>query len=164
MSSFLFIFAILLYAVVLLILFAFGMNFLYLAFVTARKSASDPVAPPMPSKPLVSVQVPIFNELYVAERLIDSVSRFDWEPDQLEILVLDDSTDETRDIVAHAVERLQSQGINIQHIHRTDRTGFKVPFLVGRKFLGEHFAVDSSRTHTSEPACTTTTASAAVSQ
>lgn len=129
MSSFLFIFAILLYAVVLLILFAFGMNFLYLAFVTARKSAADPVAPPMPTKPLVSVQVPIFNELYVAERLIDSVSRFDWDPDKLEILVLDDSTDETRDIVAHAVERLQTQGVNIQHIHRTDRTGFKAGAL-----------------------------------
>lgn len=129
MSSFLFSFAILLYAVVLVILFAFGINFLYLAIVTARKSAADPVAPPLDSKPLVSVQVPIFNELYVAERLIDSVARFEWDPDRLEILVLDDSTDETRDIVAHAVERLRSQGVNIQHIHRTERTGYKAGAL-----------------------------------
>lgn len=128
-SSSLFIFAILLYGVVLAILFAFGMNFLYLAIVTARKSQADPIAPPLAEKPLVSVQIPIFNELYVAERLIDAVSRFEWEPSQLEILVLDDSTDETRDIVQKAVERWQVQGVSIHHVRRTDRTGFKAGAL-----------------------------------
>lgn len=129
MSSFLFIFAILVYGLVLIILFAFGMNFLYLALVTARSGEKNPTAPPLNEKPAVSVQVPIYNELYVAERLIDAVARFEWEPSRLEILVLDDSTDETRDIVQKAVERLQGQGVNIRHVHRTDRTGFKAGAL-----------------------------------
>ncbi len=129
MSSFLFIFAILLYASVLFILFAFGMNFLYLALLTARKSGADPVAPPLDTLPLVSVQVPIFNELYVAERLIDTIARFEWDPTRLEILVLDDSTDETRDIVQRAVERWRAQGVNIRHVHRTKRDGFKAGAL-----------------------------------
>jgi cellulose synthase/poly-beta-1,6-N-acetylglucosamine synthase-like glycosyltransferase len=129
MSSVLFIFAILVYAAVLAILFAYGMNFLYLAFITARQNQTDPVAPPLTEIPLVSVQLPIFNELYVAERLIDAVARFDWEPSKLEILVLDDSTDETRDIVQKAVERWSAHGVNIRHIHRTERTGFKAGAL-----------------------------------
>jgi cellulose synthase/poly-beta-1,6-N-acetylglucosamine synthase-like glycosyltransferase len=129
MSSLLFIFAILIYAAVLAILFAYGINFLYLAFITARQSQADPVAPPLTEIPLVSVQLPIFNELYVAERLIDAVARFDWEPSKLEILVLDDSTDETREIVQKAVERWRAHGVNIRHIHRTERTGFKAGAL-----------------------------------
>lgn len=129
MSSFLSIFAFMLYAVVLVILFAFGINFLYLAIVTLRQEQSDPAAPPMPEMPRVSVQVPIFNELYVAERLIDAVARFEWDAARLEILVLDDSTDETRDIVQKTVERWQAQGVNIQHIQRADRTGFKAGAL-----------------------------------
>ncbi len=129
MSSFLFIFAIVLYATVLFILFAFGVNFLYLALVTARKSGADPVAPPLTEQPLVSVQIPIFNELYVAERLIDACARFEWDAAKLEILVLDDSTDETREIAQKAVERWQAHGVNIKHVHRTLRTGFKAGAL-----------------------------------
>lgn len=137
MSSLLFVFAILLYVLVLIILFAFGINFFYLAVVTARTNHSDPTPPPMASKPFVSVQLPIFNELYVAERLIDSVSRFDWDPDKLEILVLDDSADETRDIVARAVERLKQQGVNIRHIQRTDRAGYKAGALAAGMALSQ---------------------------
>lgn len=129
MSSVFFIFTILVYAVVLTILFAFGINFLYLAWVTARTREKELRAPALTRHPLVSVQLPIFNELYVAERLIDAVARFEWDAAQLEILVLDDSTDETREIVQKAVERWQAQGVNIQHIHRTDRAGFKAGAL-----------------------------------
>ena len=129
MSSFLFIPIMVLYGIVLVVLFAYGTNFLYLAIVTARKGSADPVAPPLAEKPLVSVQVPIFNELYVAERLIDAIARFEWDADKLEILVLDDSTDETREIAQKAVERWHAQGINIRHIHRTDRAGFKAGAL-----------------------------------
>lgn len=129
MNSVFFIIAFFLYALVLTILFSFGMNFLYLAIVTARTRSQDPAPPPMPEKPLVSVHLPIFNELYVAERLIDAVARFEWEPSRLEILALDDSTDETREIVQKAVERWRAQGVNIQHIHRTERTGFKAGAL-----------------------------------
>lgn len=129
MSGFLFVFAILLYAVVLTILFAFGMNFLYMAVVTMRRREGDPPLPPMAEYPLVSVQLPIYNELYVAERLIDAVARFEWDPARLEILVLDDSTDETREIVQKCVERWQAQGVNIRQVNRPDRSGFKAGAL-----------------------------------
>lgn len=129
MTSFLFIFAILLYALILVILFAYGMNFAYLALVTWRKRDGDPPAPPLIELPLVSVHLPIFNELYVAERLIDAVARLDWDPARLEILVLDDSTDETRDIVHKVVERWRQQGIQIRHIHRANRAGYKAGAL-----------------------------------
>lgn len=129
MSSLLFIFAILVYGVVMLILFSYGMNFLYLAYLTWRRRGADPVAPPLDELPTVSVQLPIYNELYVAERLIDAVARFDWDPTRLEIIVLDDSTDETREIVQKTVERWHAQGVNIRHLHRTDRTGFKAGAL-----------------------------------
>jgi cellulose synthase/poly-beta-1,6-N-acetylglucosamine synthase-like glycosyltransferase len=129
MSSFLFIFAVLLYALILVILFAYGMNFLYLAYITWRRNGPDPVAPALPTLPRVSVQLPVFNELYVAERLIDAAARLDWDADKLEILVLDDSTDETRDIVEKTVERWREQGVNIKPLHRTERTGFKAGAL-----------------------------------
>ncbi len=129
MSSFLFIFAVLLYALVLVILFIYGVNFLYLALVTWRKNGPDPIAPPLAEFPPVTVQLPIFNELYVAERLIDASARLDWPSDLLEIQVLDDSTDETREIVSKTVERWQAQGIHVVHVHRASRTGFKAGAL-----------------------------------
>src|SRR6266480_4241567 len=75
--------------------------------------------------PQVTVQLPIFNEVYVAERLLLSVSELDYPQDLLQIQVLDDSTDETREITAACAEELRQRGFNVQRIHRTDRIGFK---------------------------------------
>src|SRR2546425_2050157 len=90
--------------------------------------------PPVPSchfekLPRVTVQLPIFNEVYVAERLLRSVSEVDYPRELLEIQVLDDSTDDTREIVSSCTAELRGRGFNVQRIHRVDRTGFKAGAL-----------------------------------
>ncbi|MEZ4460758.1 MAG: glycosyltransferase family 2 protein [bacterium] len=79
--------------------------------------------------PVVTIQLPLFNERYVCERLIDAVCRIDYPTDRLEIQVLDDSTDDTFDIVKRHVDRWQAEGVDIKHIHRTDRVGYKAGAL-----------------------------------
>lgn len=93
--------------------------------------------------PFVTIQLPIYNELYVVERLIDAVAAFDYPKDRFEIQVLDDSTDETVEIIASKLKEIQSLGIDIQHIRRTDRKGFKAGALAyGMKTCkGEFIAI-----------------------
>ena len=79
--------------------------------------------------PFITVQLPLFNELYVVERLLKSVTELDYPRHLLEIQVLDDSTDDTVNIAVAAVEKYRGQGINIHYIHRNDRTGFKAGAL-----------------------------------
>ena len=79
--------------------------------------------------PKVTIQLPMYNELYVAERIIETVAAFDYPQDKFEIQVLDDSTDETKDVIANKVAEIQKTGVNIKHIHRTDRTGYKAGAL-----------------------------------
>jgi cellulose synthase/poly-beta-1,6-N-acetylglucosamine synthase-like glycosyltransferase len=81
------------------------------------------------SLPRITVQLPLFNEMYVAERLIDAVVKLDYPHELLEIQVLDDSTDETQKIAAAAVKRYRDQGVDITHRHREDREGFKAGAL-----------------------------------
>lgn len=80
-------------------------------------------------RPSVTVQVPLYNERYVSQRIIDAVARLDWPRDKLHIQILDDSTDETRQIVAEAVQRWRDEGVNIEQIHRPDRVGYKAGAL-----------------------------------
>ncbi|WP_422355064.1 cellulose synthase family protein [Roseivirga pacifica] len=79
--------------------------------------------------PHVTVQLPVYNELYVVERLIDAVANFDWPKDKLEVQVLDDSNDETVDLIAEKVAEWQQKGIDIQQVRRPDRKGFKAGAL-----------------------------------
>jgi len=79
--------------------------------------------------PSVTVQLPIFNEQFVIDRLIDAVCSMDYPREKLEIQVLDDSTDETRDVASAIVERYAALGHNIVYIHRTNRQGFKAGAL-----------------------------------
>jgi len=79
--------------------------------------------------PRVTVQLPLFNEMYVVERLLAATARLDYPRDRLEIQVLDDSTDETQGICRRKVNELISEGFNVQYIHRTDRTGYKAGAL-----------------------------------
>src|SRR6201984_3596369 len=90
--------------------------------------------PPLPARyfeqlPKVTVQLPIFNEVYVAKRLLRSVSELDYPRELLQIQVLDDSTDETREITASYSAELRHRGYSVQRIHRVDRTGFKAGAL-----------------------------------
>ena len=73
--------------------------------------------------------MPIFNEVYVVERLLRSVSELDYPQDRLQIQVLDDSTDDTRELTAACVSGLRERGFDVQLIHRVDRTGFKAGAL-----------------------------------
>ncbi|MGC3997905.1 MAG: glycosyltransferase family 2 protein [Anaeromyxobacter sp.] len=79
--------------------------------------------------PRVTVQLPIFNEMYVTERLIAAVARIEYPRDLLDVQVLDDSTDETQGIARACVERYRAEGLDIAYVHRTDRTGFKAGAL-----------------------------------
>jgi len=119
-----------LYFFVLVILAVFGTHrylMIYL-YYRNRDRKAEPLPPPS-SLPRVTVQLPIFNELYVVERLLRSVSEIRYPRELLEIQVLDDSTDETAALAAAAVERYRCQGFNIHYLHRTERTGFKAGAL-----------------------------------
>ncbi|MDA0195837.1 MAG: glycosyltransferase [Bacteroidetes bacterium] len=96
-----------------------------------------------PRLPVVTVQVPLYNELYVAERVIDCIIQFDYPSEKLEIQILDDSTDETYDIVASRVKYWQAEGVDIKQIHRTNRTGYKAGALAEAtpKARGEFIAL-----------------------
>lgn len=79
--------------------------------------------------PFITVQLPLYNELYVVERLIDSIAKFDYPKDKFEIQILDDSTDETVSIVTKKVEEYKALGFNIYQHRREVRTGYKAGAL-----------------------------------
>jgi cellulose synthase/poly-beta-1,6-N-acetylglucosamine synthase-like glycosyltransferase len=79
--------------------------------------------------PVVTVQLPMYNEQYVAKRVIEHTCRLDWPKDKLQIQVLDDSTDETVAIASEAVEQARADGFDIEYIRREDRTGYKAGAL-----------------------------------
>src|SRR5882724_9693617 len=79
--------------------------------------------------PRITVQLPLFNEMYVVERLLKAVTAIDYPRDKFEIQVLDDSTDETVKLASATVENYAAKGFDIHYIHRTDRTGFKAGAL-----------------------------------
>jgi cellulose synthase/poly-beta-1,6-N-acetylglucosamine synthase-like glycosyltransferase len=86
-------------------------------------------APRLGSEPVVTVQLPLYNEANVARRLIEAVCALDWPASKLQIQVLDDSTDETTGLVAEAVERGRAAGIDITQVRRGRRTGYKAGAL-----------------------------------
>ncbi|HKC13350.1 MAG TPA: glycosyltransferase, partial [Vicinamibacteria bacterium] len=119
-----------LYFLTLVILAVLGFHryvMVYLYFRN-RESRALPLPPPE-HLPRVTVQLPIYNEMYVVERLLDSVCRIQYPRELLEIQVLDDSTDETTALCRAAVDRYRGQGFDIQHLHRDDRMGFKAGAL-----------------------------------
>ncbi len=79
--------------------------------------------------PMVTVQLPVYNELYVMERLLENIALIDYPKSKLEIQVLDDSTDETVKTTAARIKALKDSGLDIIHIHRTNRQGFKAGAL-----------------------------------
>jgi cellulose synthase/poly-beta-1,6-N-acetylglucosamine synthase-like glycosyltransferase len=104
---------------------------LAIAYVRNRKKRKEELVPVYieETTPKVTIQLPMFNEMYVAERIIETIAEFDYPLDRFQIQVLDDSTDETKDIIAAKVAEVAARGINIQHIHRIDRTGYKAGAL-----------------------------------
>ncbi len=118
------------YVLCLLFIFMFSLGQLHLTwhYLRSLKEPSPEVAEPS-AWPMVTVQLPVYNERYVVERLIDAVAAFDYPRERLEIQILDDSTDETVDIIADKVAYYQTQGINLQQVRRPERTGFKAGAL-----------------------------------
>jgi cellulose synthase/poly-beta-1,6-N-acetylglucosamine synthase-like glycosyltransferase len=118
---------------------------LAIAYVKNRKKQQSRVTPPfdLANAPKVTVQLPMFNEMYVAERIIETCAEIDYPRDKFQIQVLDDSTDETKDIIANKCAEVAARGINIQHVHRTDRTGYKAGALdcAMDKVEGEFIAI-----------------------
>ena len=118
------------YFVVLLGLSGYGIHryILVYLFLKNSKQKLEPQSE-FDELPMVTIQLPIFNELHVVERLIRKVGELDYPKDKMQIQVLDDSTDETLDICRVEVEALAAKGFDIELIHRTDRTGFKAGAL-----------------------------------
>src|SRR5262245_18445267 len=108
----------------------YGWHRYYLVYLYMRHKDNVPKPLPRPDPlPVVTIQLPIYNEMYVVDRLIGSVCAIDYPRHLLEIQVLDDSTDETREIAELAVRRYAAQGFDIKYLHRVDRTGFKAGAL-----------------------------------
>jgi len=133
-----------LYYLVLGLLAAYGVHRLVLVVAYLRALRRVPPAPTDPTSwPMVTVQVPIFNEMYVAPRLIEAVCALSYPRDRLEIQVLDDSTDETCELVEAQVERLRAAGHKIHHLMRMNRQGYKAGALAAGQAVarGELIAI-----------------------
>jgi cellulose synthase/poly-beta-1,6-N-acetylglucosamine synthase-like glycosyltransferase len=126
------------------ILFLFGLHGFVMMYYHRKYGHKNP-EPDINFKEgaIVTIQLPLYNEMYVAERLIKSVCEIDYPKDKMEIQVLDDSTDETTSIVAKAVEEKKKEGFDILHIRRGTREGFKAGALKeGMKIAkGEYIAI-----------------------
>ena len=132
------------YGLVLLVLSVYGSHRYFMAYLYYRHKYNVPVPKRRWEQlPRVTVQLPVFNEMYVVERLIASVCELDYPRDLLEIQVLDDSVDETTLIARRSVEHWREQGLDIHYIHRTNRQGFKAGALENglRTATGEFVAV-----------------------
>lgn len=110
-------------------LFVYGLNLLYLALRSLRLRPAAPPAVTPGAEPAVCVQLPVYNERYVAERVIDAACRLEWPRDRFEVQVLDDSDDDTVEIAGRAVARWRHRGVRISHVRRADRTGYKAGAL-----------------------------------
>jgi cellulose synthase/poly-beta-1,6-N-acetylglucosamine synthase-like glycosyltransferase len=118
------------YALLLLVLSVYGSHRYTMAYLYYRHKYRLPTPlARFESLPRVTIQLPIFNEMYVTERLIGAVARIDYPRDLLEVQVLDDSTDETQGIARACVERHRAEGLDIHYVHRTNRKGFKAGAL-----------------------------------
>jgi cellulose synthase/poly-beta-1,6-N-acetylglucosamine synthase-like glycosyltransferase len=119
-----------LYFTTLLILSVYGLHRYALVYLyyRHRKRAASP-APPPPRWPRVTIQLPVYNEMYVVERLLDSVARIRYPRDRLQVQLLDDSSDETRAIAERRVRFHRREGLDVEYRHRAERRGFKAGAL-----------------------------------
>lgn len=102
-------------------------NFYYLAFLASRRKETRHTVPINP--PSITIHLPIYNEKYVAARLVDAVCAMDYPQDKMHIMVLDDSDDDTVPLIEDTVNRYREEGFTIQHVRRGTRTGYKAGAL-----------------------------------
>jgi cellulose synthase/poly-beta-1,6-N-acetylglucosamine synthase-like glycosyltransferase len=115
------------------ILMVYTLNFYYLAYysrnnVRHERKRRQKVALPI-NLPVVTIQLPLYNEKYVVKRLIDAVCSMDYPKDKFQIQVLDDSDDDTVDLIRSIVDEYRFKGFDIVHLQRKDRTGYKAGAL-----------------------------------
>jgi len=120
-----FVFQIFIFCAILII--GYTCNFYYLAFLSSHRKDKNSVVEV--GEPTITIQLPIYNEKYVATRLVDAVCQQDYPKDKMRIMVLDDSDDDTVDTMSNTVKKYQSQGFNIQHVRRGTRNGYKAGAL-----------------------------------
>ncbi len=132
-----------LYLIVVGLLFIYGINFFYLTYISWRDRKIHYDLPAIETWPYVTIQLPVYNEVYVIRRLIEAVAQMDYPQARLEIQVLDDSSDETRQIARQCVDFFSSRGVNIVHLHRKRRMGYKAGALAAgmQEAAGEFFAI-----------------------
>lgn len=133
------------YFIVLVILASYGFHRYQLVWLyyKHRKNKTTTPRSTFPQLPRVTIQLPIFNEQFVVDRLVESICSLDYPRDLLDIQLLDDSTDETVGVAAEVVARYRAMGNDIVHVHRTDRTGFKAGALENglKTAKGEYVAI-----------------------
>jgi len=112
-----------------LALFGYGVNLLYLTWRATRLKRRPHPLVAAGSEPVVCVQIPVYNERYVAERVIDAVCAIDWPGERLEVQVLDDSDDETSGIVGRRAAHWRGKGVSVSHVRRGGRQGYKAGAL-----------------------------------
>jgi cellulose synthase/poly-beta-1,6-N-acetylglucosamine synthase-like glycosyltransferase len=118
-----------LYLLVWLVLAAYGVHRLHLVRLYRRRAPLPTPPAPRGDWPRVTVQLPVFNEQYVVERLLDAAASLDYPRDRLEIQLLDDSTDETTAIAGARIAAWRARGVDVVHIRRDDRGGYKAGAL-----------------------------------
>jgi cellulose synthase/poly-beta-1,6-N-acetylglucosamine synthase-like glycosyltransferase len=133
------------YFIVLIILAAYGAHrywLVYLYYKYKKNKTTEPAAP-FDELPRVTVQLPIFNEQYVVDRLLDAVCKLDYPREKLDIQLLDDSTDETVAVARSLVERYAALGHPVTYLHRDNRSGFKAGALAEglKRAKGEFVAI-----------------------
>jgi cellulose synthase/poly-beta-1,6-N-acetylglucosamine synthase-like glycosyltransferase len=120
------------FAIVMIFFYALAQLNLLFNYLTAQKEKNK--APKFdltnPDEvPFVTIQLPVYNEMYVMERLLDNIAEIKYPEGKLEIQVLDDSTDYSLKLTAEKIKELRARGLDIKHITRTDRSGFKAGAL-----------------------------------
>lgn len=135
------------YLLVLLVIFPFGAHRLYLVWLRLRADgggAPDDAVPVQGGDlPTVTVQLPVYNEAAVVGRAVDAACRLDYPRDRLEVQILDDSTDGTSRIAARRAARWRRRGVDVHHLPRETREGFKAGALAAGvdRARGEYFLV-----------------------
>jgi len=116
-----------LFIIAAIIIIAYTCNFYYLAFLSRKRK--DVLSTADIGTPSVTIQLPIYNEKYVAKRLVDAVCNLDYPKEQMKIMVLDDSDDDTVELLETVVTDYKKQGFQIEHIRRGTRKGYKAGAL-----------------------------------
>ena len=132
------------YFLVLGVLAAYGIHRYWLVYCYTKHRANIPVKPAEPANwPKLTIQLPIFNERYVVERLVEAISRLDYPSSLLEVQLLDDSTDETQEVARACVERYSALCLQLHYLHRTNREGYKAGALADglKSATGEFVAI-----------------------